>query len=74
MSNPYIISTIDNRYNPLPEKSEKNLKYELSKYRKQAIRAAKDFCYGTEVINRIKKAKTSTEISQIMHTARCKND
>lgn len=39
-------------------------------YRKQAILAAKDFHYGQEVIDKIKKAKTDDEISGIMRVAR----
>lgn len=39
-------------------------------YKQQAIRAAKDLCYGEEVIRRIKNAKSDVEIERIMATAR----
>lgn len=39
-------------------------------YRRGALKAAKELCYGDEVIRRIKNAKTSDEISRIMRTAR----
>ena len=41
-----------------------------SDYKKQALRAAKDFRYGDLVIAKIKAAKSDNEISRIMATAR----
>jgi len=41
-----------------------------SDYKKQALRAAKDFRYGSDVIEKIKRAKSDNEISRIMTTAR----
>lgn len=39
-------------------------------YRAEAIKAAKDLRYGDEVVRKIRKAKSSSEISRIMATAR----
>ena len=39
-------------------------------YRKFALRACKDFCYPETVYNRVKKAKSESEIEQIMFSAR----
>ena len=39
-------------------------------YRKQAMIAAKDLCYGNEVIEKIKAAKNDAEIERIMNMAR----
>ena len=44
----------------------------LRSYRKFALRACKDFYYPEEVYRRVKKAKTESEIEQIMHDARNK--
>ena len=44
----------------------------LRSYRKFALRACKDFYYPEEVCNRVKKAKSESEIEQIMHDARNK--
>ena len=41
-------------------------------YRKQAMIAAKDLCYGNEVIEKIKAAKNDAEIERIMNMARHK--
>lgn len=41
-----------------------------SHYRREALRAAKDFGYGEKVIAKIKVAKTDNEISRIMMGAR----
>ena len=39
-------------------------------YRKQAMIAAKELCYGNEVIEKIKAAKNDAEIERIMNTSR----
>ena len=39
-------------------------------YRKQAMTAAKDLCYGNEVIEKIKAAENDAEIERIMNNAR----
>ena len=39
-------------------------------YRKEAMRAARDLCYGADVERDLRNAKTSAEISRIMATAR----
>lgn len=39
-------------------------------YRKFALKAAKDLCYGEEVIDLIKNAKNNEEIERIMISAR----
>ena len=39
-------------------------------YRKQATIAAKELCYGNEVIEKIKAAKSDAEIERIMNAAR----
>ena len=44
----------------------------LRSYRKSALRACKDFCYPEAVYNRVKKAKSESEIEQIMFSARNK--
>ena len=41
-------------------------------YKYQAIQAAEDLNYGEEVINKIKKSTSDSEISRIMLTARQK--
>lgn len=41
-------------------------------YKSEAIKAAKDFGYGTEVIESLKKAKTDGEIQRLMIAARHK--
>ena len=46
--------------------------YPLRSYRKFALRACKDLCYPETVYNRVKKAKSESEIEQIMHDARNK--
>ena len=43
---------------------------ELELYRRRSIRAAKDFCYGTGVVESIEAAKTIGEIERIMVAAR----
>lgn len=39
-------------------------------YKAEAIKAAKDLRYGDEVVRKIRKAKSSCEVSRIMATAR----
>lgn len=39
-------------------------------YRREALKAAHDLCYGDEVKARIKNATSSAEIARIMRTAR----
>lgn len=39
-------------------------------YKRNAIQAAKDLCYGEKVIAQLKNAKTESEISTIMCKAR----
>lgn len=39
-------------------------------FRRQAIKAAKDFCYGKEVIDKLNAAKTIEEMNRIMKVAR----
>ena len=39
-------------------------------YGNQAMIAAKDLCYGKEVVEKIKAAKNDAEIERIMNTAR----
>jgi hypothetical protein len=43
---------------------------EFRQYRGQMARAAKELCYGQEVINRVKAANTVREIDRIMQSAR----
>ena len=45
---------------------------ELRAYRRGALKAAIELCYGDKVITQIKQAKTVGEISRIMTTARKK--
>jgi hypothetical protein len=42
----------------------------MSKTQSDAIRIAKQLCYKADVIERIKSAKSETEISRILHDAR----
>lgn len=42
----------------------------MGKARYDAIRIAKQLCYGENVINKIKLAKTESEITRILHDAR----
>ena len=39
-------------------------------YKKDALKAAKDFDYGSEIIKKIEKARSQYEISSIMRYAR----
>lgn len=39
-------------------------------YRKAALKAARDLCYGEEVQRRLRNAETTAEISRIMKSAR----
>ncbi len=39
-------------------------------FKKQAIKAAKNLCYGEEVINKLEAATTIAEMDRIMKTAR----
>lgn len=39
-------------------------------YKKRAMIAAKELCYGNEVIERIKASKSIAEIERVMNTAR----
>ena len=39
-------------------------------YKDRAIKAAKELCYGSEVIAKLKEARTDTEIENIMYDAR----
>lgn len=39
-------------------------------YRKAAMKAARELCYGDEVQRRLRHAKSTAEISNIMKTAR----
>lgn len=39
-------------------------------YRKNALKAAKELCYGPKVISEIQNAKTDAEIEPIMNIAR----
>ena len=48
------------------------MKDERYHYRDNAIKAARDLCYGGEVIKKIKAAKTEAEIERIMINARKK--
>jgi hypothetical protein len=42
-------------------------------YKRSAIRAAKELCYGKEVIDKLKKASSDDEITRIMLSSR-RND
>lgn len=42
-------------------------------YKRSAIRAAKELCYGKEVIEKLKKTTSDNEITRIMLSAR-RND
>jgi hypothetical protein len=39
-------------------------------HKRSAIRAAKELCYGKEVIDKLKKATSDNEITRIMYSAR----
>ena len=41
-----------------------------SRYKKESLEAARDLCYGREIINKIREAKSDNEISRIMKSAR----
>lgn len=41
-------------------------------YKQQAIRAAKELYYGQNTVNRVKEAKSASEIERIMNRARHK--
>lgn len=42
-------------------------------YKGEAIKAARDLGYGIEVVEKIRRAKTETEVIQIMCAARCRD-
>ena len=42
----------------------------MSKSQRDAIRIAKQLCYKADIIARIENAKTESEITQILHSAR----
>lgn len=46
----------------------------MAKAKYDAIRIAKELCYGADVILRIKSAKTENEITRILHDARLKEE
>ena len=48
-------------------------KYSLHIERKQAIKAAHDLCYGHEIVQRIIKAESASEIWRILKEARLKS-
>ena len=39
-------------------------------YKEEIIEVAKELCYNSKVIKKLKKAKTSDELTRIMHDAR----
>ena len=43
---------------------------DFSYVKKQTITAAIELCYNSKVIEKLKKAKTSDELTRIMHDAR----
>lgn len=43
---------------------------DFNREKERAAQAAKELCYGKEVIHKIKDAKTPYEIDRILHTAR----
>lgn len=47
---------------------------ELSKYRRQALTAARHLGYPADVVDRVRKAKTEIEICRAMTTARHMQD
>jgi hypothetical protein len=46
----------------------------LREYRRHALKAAHELCYGDEVKAKLKDAKSEDEISRIMKTARNARD
>ena len=46
------------------------MKEPLKKYKKDALRAAKDLCYPEEVLDRIRNATRQIDIEHIMYDAR----
>jgi hypothetical protein len=46
------------------------MEQDVKQFKRQAIKAAKDFNYGDEVISKLKAAKTVAEMDRIMRTAR----
>lgn len=49
-----------------------NRENDIRSFKIHAIKAAKDFRYGDDVIKRIRTAKSEGEVSRIMQTARHK--
>lgn len=45
----------------------------MCKMNYDAVRIAKQLCYKADVIEKLKKAKTQSEISRILHDARENN-
>ena len=48
----------------------RRIKMLSNQYKKEALEAARDLCYGREIINKIREAKSDNEISRIMKSAR----
>lgn len=42
----------------------------VSEFKSNAIKAAKDFGYGDDIVNKIRAAKSDSEIDRIMKAAR----
>lgn len=55
---------------PVPMDKQITIANLLGRFLGEAIKAAKDLRYGDEVVRKIRKAKSSCEISRIMATAR----
>lgn len=52
------------------ENKTKSAYHEISQYRNWAIRAARDLYYGNSIIQKLRAAKTESEIEHIMVSAR----
>lgn len=51
-------------------KPEPNVPIEVTRYRKDAIKASKELQYGPEVVKKIRRATTVCQIGNILYTAR----
>lgn len=52
------------------ENSTKSSYHEISQYRNWAIKAARDLYYGNGIVQKLRAAKTESEIEHIMVSAR----
>lgn len=63
-------STFNYVLDPLVKPKTENKNVDLNNYKHDAIKVARDLCYGTEILAKINDAKSSFEVDRIMTQAR----